>query len=72
MTSLNFVQLEETINKWTMDLEEQEKLFMLQATQVNAWDRTLTSNGEKVCIFKGSIAPLGLILRVIFLIFFLN
>lgn len=48
ITSLNFVQLEETINKWTMDLEEQEKLFMLQATQVNAWDRLLTSNGEKI------------------------
>jgi hypothetical protein len=47
-SSLNFCQLEESINKWTLELEEQEKLFMNQATQVNAWDRLLISNGEKV------------------------
>jgi nuclear pore complex protein Nup62 len=47
-TSLNFCQLEESINKWTLELEEQEKLFMNQATQVNAWDRLLVGNGEKV------------------------
>lgn len=47
-TSLNFCQLEESINKWTLELEEQEKLFMNQATQVNAWDRLLIGNGEKV------------------------
>jgi nuclear pore complex protein Nup62 len=47
-TSLNFCQLEESINKWTLELEEQEKVFMNQATQVNAWDRLLIGNGEKV------------------------
>ncbi|PNF19859.1 Nuclear pore glycoprotein p62 [Cryptotermes secundus] len=47
-TSLNFCQLEESINKWTLELEEQEKLFMNQATQVNAWDRLLIGNGEKI------------------------
>jgi hypothetical protein len=46
--SLNFCQLEEGINKWTLELEEQEKIFMNQATQVNAWDRLLISNGERV------------------------
>ena len=29
-------------------MEEQEKVFMNQATQVNAWDRLLIGNGEKV------------------------
>ncbi|XP_046425088.1 nuclear pore glycoprotein p62 [Neodiprion virginianus] len=45
---LNFCQLEESINKWTLELEEQEKAFVNQATQVNAWDRLLIANGEKI------------------------
>ncbi|XP_043520882.1 nuclear pore glycoprotein p62 isoform X1 [Frieseomelitta varia] len=39
---------EESINKWTMELEEQEKVFVNQAEQVNAWDKLLISNGEKI------------------------
>ena len=46
--SMNYRQLEEAINKWTLELEEQEKIFLQQATQVNAWDRLLVDNGEKV------------------------
>ena len=46
--SMNYRQLEEAINKWTLELEEQEKIFLQQATQVNAWDRLLIDNGEKV------------------------
>ena len=45
---MNYRQLEESINKWTLELEEQEKIFLQQATQVNAWDRLLIDNGEKV------------------------
>jgi hypothetical protein len=40
--------LEESINKWSVDLDEQEKIFLNQATSVAAWDRLLVSNGEKV------------------------
>lgn len=40
--------MEEAINKWTLELEEQEKIFLQQATQVNAWDRLLIDNGEKI------------------------
>jgi len=29
-------------------LEEQEKVFVNQATQVNAWDKLLITNGEKI------------------------
>jgi nuclear pore complex protein Nup62 len=48
ISSITFAQLEETINKWTLELEEQEKTFINQATQINAWDRLLIANGEKV------------------------
>ncbi|CAL1680549.1 unnamed protein product [Lasius platythorax] len=46
--TINFCQLEESINKWTLDLEEQEKVFVNQATQINAWDKLLITNGEKI------------------------
>lgn len=46
--TINFRQLEDTINKWKIELEEQEKVFLNQATQVNAWDTLLITNGEKV------------------------
>lgn len=45
---MNFYSLEEQINKWTLELEEQEKVFVNQATQVNAWDSILLKNGEKI------------------------
>ena len=45
---MSYRQLEEAINKWTLELEEQEKVFLNQATQVNAWDRLLMSNGDVV------------------------
>ncbi|XP_055900683.1 nuclear pore glycoprotein p62-like isoform X1 [Biomphalaria glabrata] len=45
---MTFRQLEDTINKWTGELEEQEKYFLEQATQVNAWDRVVMENGEKI------------------------
>lgn len=45
---MTYGQLEGLINKWSLDLEDQERYFLHQATQVNAWDRTLIENGEKV------------------------
>lgn len=52
---LNFCQLEEFINKWTLELEEQEKLFTNQATQVNAWDKLLLGNGEKIVALNEAV-----------------
>ncbi|XP_037948072.1 nuclear pore glycoprotein p62 [Teleopsis dalmanni] len=46
--SLTYNQLEEYINKWTLELEDQEKVFMDQATQINAWDKILISNNQKI------------------------
>ena len=55
---MNYRQLEEEINKWSVELQEQEKIFIQQATQVNAWDRLLIDNGEKVasCHMRSSAA----------------
>ena len=49
--TLTFGQLEDAINKWTIDLEEQSKHFANQAKQINAWDRLLMSNADKVSSF---------------------
>lgn len=45
---MTYKQLEEETNKWMAELEEQERNFLTQATQVNAWDRLVIENGEKV------------------------
>ncbi|KAF5308210.1 hypothetical protein FQR65_LT06390 [Abscondita terminalis] len=46
--TLTFSQLEDAINKWALDLEEQGKIFGDQARHLNAWDRLLISNGDKI------------------------
>lgn len=48
---MSYAQLEALINKWSSELEDQERHFLQQATQVNAWDRMLVENGEKVNSF---------------------
>lgn len=46
--TINFCQLEESINKWTLELEEHEKVFINQANQINVWDKLLIANGDKI------------------------
>lgn len=46
--SLTYKDLETKVNKWTSELEQQEKLFLTQATHVNAWNKILIENAEKV------------------------
>ncbi|CAB4054083.1 NUP62 [Lepeophtheirus salmonis] len=58
--SMNYRQLEEAINKWTLELEEQEKVFLNQATQVNAWDRLLISNGENIVTLNEQVEKVKL------------
>ncbi|XP_015598028.1 nuclear pore glycoprotein p62 [Cephus cinctus] len=53
--AMNFCQLEESINKWTQELEAQEKAFVNQALQVNAWDKFLIANGEKIVTLNQEI-----------------
>lgn len=39
-----------------MDLEDMEKVFLNQATQVNAWDQLLLKNGEKILALNDSVS----------------
>lgn len=55
---MSYAQLESLINKWSSELEDQERHFLQQATQVNAWDRMLVENGEKVARFTSKPANL--------------
>nr|XP_025722383.1 nucleoporin-62 C-terminal-like protein [Callorhinus ursinus] len=57
---MTYGQLEGLINKWGLDLEAQEKYFLHQATPVNAWDRTLTENGEKITTLHGEVEKVKL------------
>ena len=45
---MKFKELEHLINKWTSELESQERLFIEQATQVNGWNKLLMDNSHKV------------------------
>ena len=47
-------QLEENINKWTLDLEDMETTFLNQATQVQYLPRNLPTT--RVCFGSGSIS----------------
>uniref|UniRef100_A0A8C8Y2R0 Nuclear pore glycoprotein p62 n=1 Tax=Panthera leo TaxID=9689 RepID=A0A8C8Y2R0_PANLE len=57
---MTYGQLEGLINKWSLDLEDQERYFLHQATQVNAWDRTLIENGEKITTLHGEVEKVKL------------
>ena len=67
---MNYRQLEEAINKWTLDLEEQEKIFLNQATQVNGWDRLLTNNGDKIVALFDLVEKVKLDQQVVFLLLY--
>ncbi|XP_004414471.1 PREDICTED: nuclear pore glycoprotein p62-like [Odobenus rosmarus divergens] len=57
---MTYGQLEGLINKWSLDLEDQEKYFLHQSAQVNAWDRTLIENGEKITTLHGEVEKVKL------------
>ena len=41
-------QLEDVINNWVMELDDQQKVFLNQAKQVNAWDLALLENEDSI------------------------
>lgn len=47
-TTLTFRVLEDYINKWMSELDGQEKEFINQAVQLNALDKLMIENGEKI------------------------
>jgi len=44
----NFQQLIDLINNWTVSLENQEKQFLNQASEITVWDNMLTNQSTKV------------------------
>lgn len=46
--SMTFEELEKKCNEWKKELEFQEEAFLKRATQINAWDRLITANAEKI------------------------
>ncbi|KAG8312670.1 Nuclear pore glycoprotein p62 [Homalodisca vitripennis] len=59
-SNITFVQLQETIKKWTDEFNEQEKIFMSQAAQINKWDNLLRSNSEKILELNNEVAAMKL------------
>ncbi|XP_057574359.1 nucleoporin-62 C-terminal-like protein isoform X4 [Hippopotamus amphibius kiboko] len=57
---MTYGQLDGLVNKWNLELEDQEKHFLHQATQVNAWDHTLIENGEKITALHGEVEKVKL------------
>lgn len=51
--TLKFKELEIMINKWTNELEQQERLFIDQATHVNGWNKLLIDNSHKIMELHG-------------------
>jgi nuclear pore complex protein Nup62 len=47
---MTYRQLEDQINKWNVELEEQERIFLKQAETVASWDRMVLLNGDSVSI----------------------
>ena len=45
---VTFKQLEENVSKWNDDLDDLERQFLAQATQINAWDRLVLENGDRI------------------------
>ncbi|KAL1117195.1 hypothetical protein AAG570_004522 [Ranatra chinensis] len=48
------------INKWTVELGEQERQFLNQATQINAWDNLLNSNVSKLTALHNMVEEVKL------------
>ncbi|XP_070112777.1 nucleoporin-62 C-terminal-like protein isoform X2 [Equus caballus] len=52
---MTYGQLDGLINKWSLELEDQENHFLYQAAQVNDRDHTLIENGEKIITLNGEV-----------------
>nr|CAX73670.1 Nuclear pore glycoprotein p62 [Schistosoma japonicum]CAX73671.1 Nuclear pore glycoprotein p62 [Schistosoma japonicum] len=46
--TLTYNQLEELVNKWTLELEDQERYFFDEVDRINQWDQTLICNAENI------------------------
>ncbi|THD21868.1 Nuclear pore glycoprotein p62 [Fasciola hepatica] len=46
--TLTYNQLEDLINKWACELDDQERYFLDEADRITQWDQALINNGEKI------------------------
>jgi len=58
--SLTYKQLEDQIDKWYVELEDQQSSFLKQATEVNAWDKQLIENGQKITDLNADVEKVKL------------
>lgn len=58
-STLTFKILEDYVNKWMSDLDSQEKDFLNQATQLNALDKLMVENGDKIVDLSGEVDRLN-------------
>lgn len=54
-TNLSMRQLEEKLNKWLVELKEQEERFLRQAAHVNSWDQILQKGHDEVHSLKETL-----------------
>ncbi|XP_046401956.1 nuclear pore glycoprotein p62-like isoform X2 [Ischnura elegans] len=52
---MTYSKLQENINKWAMELEKLEKIFLHQATEMNGWDRVIVENSDKLHMLNSKI-----------------
>ncbi|VEL19827.1 unnamed protein product [Protopolystoma xenopodis] len=52
---LTYRQLEELVNRWTLELDEQERHFLNEVTRLNQWDQVLISNAEKIAALHDKV-----------------
>ncbi|XP_042638419.1 nucleoporin-62 C-terminal-like protein [Orycteropus afer afer] len=57
---MTYGKLHDLINNWHLELEDYEKHFLYQANRVNAWDRILIENGEKIITLHGEMEKVKL------------
>lgn len=58
-STVTFKILEDYVNKWMNELDSQEKDFLNQATQLNALDKLMIENGDKIVDLSGEVDRLN-------------
>lgn len=52
---MTFSQLEDSINKWSAELAEEERTFLTQAAQINSWDKAINENEHRLVSLNNSV-----------------
>lgn len=52
---MTFEELEKRCQEWKKELDRQEESFLKRATQINAWDRLIRANSDRITELHGSM-----------------